>query len=433
LSSMRAAGLRLSYVAVLALLLSVSLSRPCPADSQTPPRQPDQACLVLPGLEVLFLRYLSQLEGKSVGVVCNHTAVDRKGVHLVDRLLEHPRVRLIAIFTPEHGYRGDVPQGGDRPVAIDPVSGAVVYSLYGASFKPTAEMMKDLDILLYDIQDAGARFYTYISTLGYAMKASAEAGVEFWALDRPDPVSGVAVEGPILQSTWRSFVGMYPIPIRYGLTPGELAQMIAGEGWLKLPAGFRPRVIEMEGWRRALWFDETGLPWVSPSPNMLTPQTAAIYPGTCLLEGTNVSEGRGTDRPFEWVGAPWMDAAALVDDLRSRNLPGVAFLPIAFTPRLIPGRTAAIKYLGQRCQGVEICVVDRDLFRPVATAVHLIEAIQRLHGTAFAWRLPSIDQLYGSDALRTQLEAGRTAAEITASWERLREGFLEARRPYLLY
>jgi uncharacterized protein YbbC (DUF1343 family) len=385
------------------------------------------------GMEVLFGHDLARLRGRNVGVVCNHTAVDRAGTHLVDRLLAHPEIAVRAIFTPEHGYRGDVPDGGDRAAGIDPVSGARIYGLYESGFRPPAETMKGLDVVLYDIQDVGARFYTYISTLGYAMQAAAQAGVEFWVLDRPNPISGSLVEGPVALREWRSFVGLYPIPIRYGMTAGELARMIVGEGWLEFPEGFAPRVIELKGWKRALWVDETDAPWRAPSPNMLTPATATVYPGTCLLEGTNISEGRGTNHPFEWVGAPWIDSAALLAELRSRDLPGVVFEPVTFVPELIPGRTAAVKYLGESCRGVAIRVVDRRRFAPVATAVHLLHAVRKLHGESFRWRVPGVDLLYGGDDLRVRLEGGAGAQAVIASWSDPLESFLALRRSYLLY
>ncbi len=386
-----------------------------------------------PGLETLLDGPIAELRGKRVGVVCNQTAVDAKGRHLVDLLLREPGVTLAAIFTPEHGYRGDNPDGGDPPGARDPLAGVPVFSLYGGETKPTSDVLRGLDVILYDIQDVGARFYTYIATLGLTMQAAAAHRVAFWVLDRPDPITGAAVGGPTLEPAFGSFVGPYPIPIRYGLTAGELALMAAGERWIDLPAGFSPRVIPLRGWNRRQWMDEAGLPWVPPSPDMLTLATAALYPGTCLFEGTNVSEGRGTERPFEWIGAPWIDGAALAGELRRRAIPGVDFAAVDFVPRVIPGRTAAVKYREVACHGVEIRVTDRDRLDPVAVAVHVLHAIRGLSGGLFQWRVPGIDELYGSDRLRRDLDAGRSPQEIMAGWRPGLADFARARERYLLY
>jgi uncharacterized protein YbbC (DUF1343 family) len=384
-------------------------------------------------MEVFLSRHVTRLRGKDIGVLCNHTAVDHTGSHLVDQLLVYPDIRIRVLFTPEHGYRGDVPDGGDSTTDVDPVSGARIFGLYTNGKKPAPRVMEGLDVILYDIQDVGARFYTYISTLGYAMQAAAKAGVEFWVLDRPNPISAARVEGPLARPGWHSFVGLYPIPIRYGMTVGELAHMIVGEDWLEFPEGFTPRVIELEGWERGRWIDETDAPWRSPSPNMLSPSTATVYPGTCLLEGTNISEGRGTDYPFEWIGAPWIDSRSLLTELQRRDLPGVVFAPVAFVPHRIAGRTDAVKYVDKRCYGVEIRVTDRKRFEPVATGVHLLHAIRELHPDQLQWRIPGVDLLYGSDGLRTQLEAGSTAEQIITSWKEPLESFLSLRRQYLIY
>ncbi len=402
------------------LLLAVAL---VPVSAQT----------VQSGLEALVEDSFAGLQGKRVAVVCNHTAIDSRGRHLVDLLARTPGVTLEAIFAPEHGYRGDVPDGGDPPTSRDPATRAPLYSLYGGRLEPTAEMLRGVDVILYDVQDVGARFYTYISTLGLVIKAAAANGIPIWVLDRPNPVGGAAVQGPVLDPRRRSFVGAYPIPVRYGLTAGELARMIAGERWLELPAGYAPQVVPLRGWRRNQWFDETGLPWTAPSPNMLSLSTATLYPGTCLLEGTNVCEGRGTAHPFEWIGAPWIDAGRLVDELRGRPVAGAAFAPVEFVPRRIPGRTAAVKYRDQPCRGVAIRVTDRRILDPVALAVHLMHAIRGLHADRFQWRVPAIDELYGSDSLRRDLDAGRTPGQIIAAWRSGLQQFEATRKGYLIY
>lgn len=387
---------------------------------------------VAPGMAVLLREHLSELEGKNIGLVTNQTAVDSAGVHLVDRLLERG-IHIAAIFAPEHGYRGEAAAGQHIENGVDPVSGARVYSLYGAARKPTDRMMQGLDVLLYDIQDVGVRFYTYISTMGYAMQAAARNGVAFWVLDRPDPITGSIVHGPVLKKKYRSFVGLYPIPVRYGMTPGELAEMIVGEGWLDFPGGFRPRVIKMRGWQRNLWQDQTDLPWVAPSPNMPDLATAAVYPGMCFVEGTNLSEGRGTDHPFLWIGAPWIDGKQLSRKMNKRELPGVVFVPVTFRPEDIPGKAVNPKYEGEECQGVRLEVTDRRTFQAVPAGVTLLATVQAAYPDSFRWRETAIDRLYGSDKLRVALDHGRSPERIISGWQHDVKKFMTRRQQYLLY
>lgn len=385
------------------------------------------------GLEVLFEETVEELRGKTVGIVINHTAVDRDSTHLVDRLLEYDDIELKAIFGPEHGYRGDEADGQQIRDGVDPVSGAKVYSLYGSNRKPSDEMMEGLEVLIYDIQDVGVRFYTYISTMGYAMQAAAEHGIPFWILDRPDPITGTKVAGPPRQEGYESFVGLYPIPVRYGMTPGELAKMIVGEEWMEFPEGFSPRVIRMDGWKRFLWHNETTAPWLAPSPNMPDLETATVYPGLCFIEGTNVSEGRGTESPFLQIGAPWIDKKELAQEMNNHNLPGVVFKPVSYTPRDIPGRSINSKYRGEQCNGVQIQVTTRNELRAVATGVYLIYTIHQLYPEDFSWRRSAIDRLYGSDQLRKSIDAGKTPQEIVEQWRAGLENFTSAREKYLLY
>ena len=387
---------------------------------------------VRPGIEVLFDTHLDELDGKSVGLVVNHTAVDKNGAHLVDRLLQND-FSIKAIFAPEHGYRGEAAAGQHIKSGIDPVSGAPVYSLYGEARKPDDAMMKDLDVLIYDIQDVGVRFYTYISTLGYTMQAAARNNVEFWILDRPNPVNGTFVEGPILKKEYTSFVGLYPIPVRYGLTIGELGKMIVGEGWLEYPEAFRPRVIRMKHWRRDLWYDQTTIPWVAPSPNMPTLKTATVYPGMCFIEGVNVSEGRGTPHPFEWIGAPWIEGKIISRRLNRLRLPGVVFEPVEFTPVMIPGKALRPKYQEEACHGVRLVVTDRSAFQAIQTGVYMLWTIRKLYPDSFRWREAAIDRLYGSDTLRKSIDSGAPVQEIVDSWQPGLESFVSLRKKYLIY
>ncbi|MCF7805586.1 MAG: DUF1343 domain-containing protein [Candidatus Marinimicrobia bacterium] len=387
---------------------------------------------VTTGMENLLENHLSELRGKSIGLIVNQTAVDGEGVHLVDRLME-AGIDIQTIFAPEHGYRGEAAAGEEIQDGRDPVSGARVYSLYGEHRKPTQEMLGGLDILLYDIQDVGVRFYTYINTMGYAMQSAAENVVEFWVLDRPNPISGSRVNGPMLQNGFESFVGLYPIPVRYGLTAGELAKMIVGEGFLKFPKGFEPAILPMKKWRRNLWSDETDIPWVAPSPNMNEMATAILYPGLCFIEGTNISEGRGTDSPFQWIGAPWISSEDLAEELNKAGISGVRFEPITFTPKEIPGRAWNPKYEDEVCGGVSIRITNRDSLKAVEVGVRIIHAVHKMYPEEFEWREAAIDRLYGSDELRESIDGGATPDEIIAGWREPLERFLEIRDDYLLY
>jgi uncharacterized protein YbbC (DUF1343 family) len=317
------------------------------------------------GAEILIEKHLDLIKGKKIGIVTNHTGILPDGRHIVDVLNEIEGVKIVALFGPEHGIRGEVPDGKSISHGVDAKTGIPVFSLYGDVKKPTEEMLKDIDVLIFDIQDVGARFYTYISTMSYCMEACAEMGKKFIVLDRPNPIRGVYVDGPILEPRFKSFVGLHPIPVAHGMTVGELAKMFNDEGWLKNAVKADLTVVKMENYSRRMWFDQTGLPWVKPSPNMMTLKTAIVYTATCFIEGTNVSEGRGTQHPFEWIGAPWIDGEKLAKELNNYKLPGVKFEPISFTPTDIEKVTVDPKYEGEKCGGVYLNVYDREKFEPV--------------------------------------------------------------------
>lgn len=381
------------------------------------------------GADVLLREQLDLLRGRRVGLITNPTGVTGDLESLVDVFHQHPAIHLQALFSPEHGLHANVQDGKPVPSDRDGRTRLPVHSLYGATQRPTPEMLDGLDVLVYDIQDVGVRFYTYIWTMALAMEGTAEAGLPFLVLDRPNPISGVAVSGPVLEDGFSSFVGLYPIALRYGLTTGELA-------WLLNDAfgiGADLTVVQLKGWHRDQWYDETGLVWVPPSPAMPTLETAALYPGTCLLEGTNLSEGRGTAKPFEWIGAPWMDGNRLAATLNALELVGVCFRSIAFRP-------TAGKYAGQICFGVHIHLLDRRTANPLAVALHLIAAAKTQHPDHFAWRQPGrqdgryhFDMLVGTDQVRLGIEAGAAVPEIMASWEPDLARFCELRLGYLLY
>jgi uncharacterized protein YbbC (DUF1343 family) len=389
---------------------------------------------VVPGLEVLAARRFRPLAGRAVGLVCNPTAITRSLVHAADLLHGAPRVRLAALFGPEHGVRGDAQYmaavGGERDLR----TGLPAHSLYGEtreSLRPRPEQLEGLDLLVFDVQDVGARWYTYQATMLLCMEAAAEAGVGFVVLDRPNPVGGVLVEGPRLRPGFESLCGLHDLAVRHGMTVGELALMFREERGLDLEL----EVIPCEGWRRGASFRETGLPWVFPSPNMPTPETALVYPGTCLLEGTNLSEGRGTTRPFELLGAPWLDGARLAEDLARERLPGVRFRPASFVPTWD-------KHAGVRCHGVELHVHDAARFRPFRTGLAVVLHARRQAPERFAWRtepyefvadVPAFDLLCGSARERTAIEAGATLRELLGPLGVEERAFARRRAPYLRY
>ena len=385
------------------------------------------------GADVLLSDRLDLIQGKSVGVVTNHSALLSDGRHLVDALHALPDVEVKVLFGPEHGIRGDAPDGHSITDGLDAKTGVQVYSLYGAIRKPTPEMLKDVDMLIFDIQDVGARFYTYESTMSYAMEAAAENGIPYVVLDRPNPITGNLVEGFIRVDSLRSFVGLHPIPIAHGMTIGELAKMFNGEGWLEAGIKADLLVIPCEGWTRDQWYDETGLAWVKPSPNMATLATATLYPGTCLFEGTNLSEGRGTPKPFETIGAPYINGEAWARALNASALPGVTFEPATFTPVMIPNTTNNPKYKDEPCSGVTITVTDRDALQPVRTAVEMLVTARKLFPESVTWRERGIDRLAGTPAFRMAIDEGKQTDEIVQMWASEVKEFSAIRAGYLLY
>ncbi len=387
------------------------------------------------GIDVWARDGFRALRGKRVGAIVNPTSVDRQFRHLADLLAQADGVTLGALFGPEHGVRGEAQYMvavGDEPK--DQKTGVPVHSLYGSTFEslsPRAQWLEGLDALVFDIQDVGSRYYTYVYTMALAMKAAAKAKVAFYVLDRPNPMGGVQVEGNLVGERYRSFVGLYSLPNRHGMTAGELARLFnARDG-----GGCELTVVPCEGWRRAMTWADTGLPFIPPSPNMPTPDTALVYPGMCLGEGTNVSEGRGTTRPFEQFGAPWLDAQALVDRLHAWDLPGVRFRPCGFTPTFD-------KYTGQSCNGAFIHVTDPDVFLPLRTGVAIFHAIRQLHPKEFAWRadayefvedIPAFDLLCGTDAVRRGMEEGAPLDRLFDGFDQERQAFLPERQRHLLY
>ncbi|MEW6753675.1 MAG: DUF1343 domain-containing protein [Candidatus Latescibacterota bacterium] len=396
--------------------------------------------------------YLRLIEGRRVGLLTNHSGVDRLLRATADRLYQSGVCQLVALFGPEHGIRGDAPDGAQVGSGRDPHTGIPTYSLYGDTRAPQDAMLADVEVMLCDLQDVGVRFYTYLYTMGLSMQACAGRGIPFVVLDRPNPIGGQRVAGNVLDPTFASFVGLYPIPIQPGMTIGELARLFNAEFGL----GADLHVVPMAGWRREMLWDATGLAWVPPSPNMPTLDTALVYPGMCFCEGTNLSEGRGTTRPFEQIGAPFVDGGRLAAHLNDLELPGVRFRPVFFRP-------TASKHAGLTCQGIQVHLTERQAFQPVRTGFEVLAAARRLHATEFAW-LPAsdeggmgrsaaasgrplhrplgrlearprchFDRLAGTDRVRLGLEEGLSVGVLEASWEEDLRAFERRRRPCLLY
>ncbi len=368
------------------------------------------------------------LKGSRVGLITNHAGVTKTLGSTVDLLFQADGIDLRALFGPEHGVRGNARAGEKVGDGVDPVTGLPVYSLYGENRKPTREMLAGIDVLVMDLQDIGCRYFTYIYTMALSMEAAATAGIGFVVLDRPNPINGITREGGILGEGFKSFVGLYPIPVRHGLTAGELALLFKQLLGMDLELTVAP----VEGWRRGMWFDETGSIWVPPTPNSTCIEMATLYPGTCLVEGTNMSEGRGTTMPFRVVGAPWIEPHRFADHLARQGIEGALFRPTYFQP-------SYSKHQSDVCGGVQIHVTDREALRPVRLGLHLVRAALELYPHDFAFLPPSgvsrcfFDLLVGTDRVREELLAGPDVEAIASRWEEGLEGFSSQVEAILLY
>ena len=377
------------------------------------------AAPVQTGLDVMRADGFSALRSKRVGLLTNHTGRARDGAAAIDLLSSAKDVRLSALFSPEHGIRGIL--DASVPSEKDEKTGLVIHSLYGETRRPTASMLEGLDALVIDLQDIGARFYTYMTTMAYVMEEAAKKSLPVYVLDRPNPINGFQVEGPALDKAMIGFTGYLPaMPVRHGMTLGELARLFNGETRI----GAHLTVVPMKNWDRDRWFDDTGLPWINPSPNMRNLLQATVYPGVGAIEGTNISVGRGTDTPFEQIGAPWVDGVQLAETLNARAIPGVRFYPVRFTP-------LSSKYAKEECQGVFLVVTDRQALRPVRLGVELAAALNRLYGSKF--ELESAERLFGSREGLARIRAGDDPAAIASSWSAAEGRWRLLRAKYLLY
>jgi len=380
------------------------------------------------GVEVLLQDEIDLIKDKRVGLITNPTGVDQNVTSIVDLLFNHPDVNLTSLYGPEHGVRGSAQAGQYVEQYTDEKTGLPVYSLYGKTKKPTPEMLSNVDVLLFDIQDVGARFYTYIYTMALAMEAAKENNIPIIVLDRPNPINGTKVEGPVLEDKYSSFIGEYPIPVRHGMTVGELAKLFNSE----FDIGADLTVVEMVGWKRNMYFDETPSEWVLPSPNMPTLETALVYPGAALIEGTNVSEGRGTTKPFELIGAPFINGDNLAAKLNSYKLPGVTFRAASFIPTFS-------KHANVLSHGIQIHVTDRNAYKPFETGLYIVKTIHDMYPNDFQFREPSaagisfFDNLVGNGSIRADIEAGKSVEEMKAAWQPGLDEFNVIRKQYLLY
>jgi uncharacterized protein YbbC (DUF1343 family) len=375
----------------------------------------------------------SLIAGKRVGILTNHTGRLSDGRSVVDAIAAAGICTLQSLFGPEHGIAGNTPDGEDVAHTSHPHYGIPVYSLYGKTQKPTAEMLDGIDVLVCDIQDIGARFYTFTSTIALAIEAAAEHSIPVVILDRPNPIRGLTFDGPIREPELKSFVGWMPIPVTHGMTIGELARLWNEERWFTKGVKANLEVVTMLGWKRTMWFDETGLTWTAPSPNMPTLETALVYPGLCLLEGTSVSEGRGTSQPFQIVGAPWADPERILTHLSAFDTAGVECSRIDFMPIAIPGKASKPKYENEACHGLQISVVDRKVVRPVRLGISLLAALKRAHPSETVFLDRRFDLLAGSRNVHRLLERGVHPDDVCQEWAQELASFGEMRSRYLMY
>ncbi len=421
---------RLGLALSLAIASIVVMAHASSSQDPAPPHP------VVTGAEVLAASGFAAIAGKRVGLVTNHTGLVN-GRHLADLVSEAPNVKLTAILAPEHGLRGAAEAGARVPDGIDAKTGVPVFSLYGASKRPAPRMLRDVDVLVFDIQDIGTRFYTYISTMGLAMQAAAAARIPFIVLDRPNPLGGDYVSGFVLEPALGSFVGQYPIPIVHGLTVGELARMIQGEKWLEGLESLQLIVIEMLGWQRSMRWPQTGRAWVPTSPNIPTFESALVYPGMGLVGETDVNEGRGTPTPFSLFGAPWLDASRIAARLNALALPGITFEAATYAPRSIPRVATHPRYEGKTVNGARLLVADLVRLEPLEAGAHVLVALAaeaRSKGNAGLFRsLAMFHALAGTKRLHRLLEGGSDGAAITTAWQAEVAQFKVRRARYLLY
>ncbi len=385
------------------------------------------------GADLLLEENVSLIRGKNVAIVTNHTGCLSNGVHLIDTLDRLPDVTISALFGPEHGIRGDAPDGLKIRDGIDDQTGAPIYSLYGKTLKPTKKMLEGSDVIIFDIQDVGARFYTFISTMYYIMEAGAEYNIPVIILDRPNPIGGVKFDGPLRDEELKSFVAIAPVALMHGLTVGELATIFNEEGMLEGGIKGELHVIKMKNWNRAYYYDQCGLKWIDPSPNMPSVETAIVYPGMCFIEGTNISEGRGTKTPFLVFGAPYVNNEELTFQLNGLKLPGIKFHKTEYIPVEIEGMASNPKFQGEKCFGCRLEITSREKFQPVKTGIYIISKVHELYPDDFSFRGKRLDKLFGKEYFRIMVSDNSKPEEIIKKWKKDTNEFSALRKKYLLY
>lgn len=391
--------------------------------------------IVKVGADRLFPEYSHLIKGKKLALVTNHTGRLSDGTHLADTLYHYPDGELLALFGMSHNIRSnDYSLPRDKEDDIDPETGLPKYDLYGERHKPTAEMLKDVEVILFDFQDVGARFYEHINILGFVMEVAAENNIEVVVLDRPNPITGQKMDGFITDDEFMYGFGAFgKVPVIHGMTMGELAKLYNGEKMLRGGLQAKLHVIEMQGWERSMWFDQTGLDWEKPSPNLPSFESLLTYTGTCLFEGLNISEGRGTESPFQYIGAPWIDHEQAVSLLNDLELKGVAFDAVTFTPEKMPFHSRPPYLTGEECNGIYVNIQDRDLFEPYKAGIAMVWAIHKLHPDKMEWNERTMNRLIGTRRLEKMIHEGAHPSEIFASWEKELTEFKEMSKTYLLY
>ena len=396
---------------------------------------PDYYQPVKPGADRLFSEYSHLIKEKKVALVTNHSGRLSDGTHLADALFNYPNSELIVLFGMSFNIRSnDYSLPRDKEIDIDQKTGLPKYSLYGSTHKPTPEMLKDVEVIVFDIQEVGARFYEHINILGFVMEAAAENNIEIVVLDRPNPITGLKSDGFITDDEFLYGFGSFgKVPVIHGLTMGELARLYNGESMLRGGVHAKLHVIEMLGWQRSMWFNQTGLKWSKPSPNLPTFESLLAYTGTCLFEGLNVSEGRGTEKPFQYIGAPWIDHDQVVSLLNNLDLKGVVFDTITFIPKKEPFHSRDPYLAGELCNGISVRIMDRDLFESYKTGIAMVWAFYKLHSDKIEWDKRKMNRLVATRRLEIMIHDGASPSEIFASWEEELAEFKEMRQAYLLY
>ncbi len=422
-------------IRIIVILIAVNSFNSAASTGKSQACSSDSYPTVKVGADRLFSEFAYLIEGRKLALVTNHTGRLADGTHLADTLFNYPYSELIVLFGMHFNIRtNDYSLAMDKEKDIDPETGLPKYSLYGSQHKPTAEMLKDVEVIVFDIQEVGARFYEHINILGFVMEAAAENDIEIIVLDRPNPITGLRMDGFITDDEFLFGFGSFgKVPVIHGMTMGELARLYNGENMLRGGLHAKLHVIEMLGWERSMWYDHTGLKWIKPSPNLPRPESVLAYTGTCLFEGLNISAGRGTEKPFQYIGAPWIDNNHVVSLLNNLGLKGVVFDTLSFIPKKMSFHSRNPYLAGEVCNGIYVRIVDRDLFEPYKTGIAMIWAIHKLHPDKMEWDERVMNRLVATRSLEKMILGGADVSEIFLSWQQELSEFKEMSKPYLIY